>query len=44
MPLAVYIGFETNFDVALALSAILIAVSFLVLILVKLLLQRESAS
>jgi molybdate transport system permease protein len=42
MPLAVYIGFETNFDVALALSAILIAVSFLVLVLVKLLLQRES--
>jgi molybdate transport system permease protein len=41
MPLAIYIGFETDLDVALALSAILIAVSFLVLILVKVLLQRE---
>jgi molybdate transport system permease protein len=41
MPLAIYLGFETNFDVALALSAILIAVSFLVLILVKLLLRPD---
>jgi molybdate transport system permease protein len=38
MPLAIYIGFETNLDVALTLSAILIGVSFLVLITVKLLL------
>ena len=41
MPLAIYLGFETNFDVALALSAILIGVSFLVLILVKLLLRPD---
>jgi molybdate transport system permease protein len=41
MPLAIYIGFETDFDVALTLSAILIGVSFLVLILVKLLLQQD---
>jgi len=43
MPLAIYIGFETDFNVALTLSAILIAVSFLVLIVVKLLLQKEQA-
>jgi molybdate transport system permease protein len=43
MPLAIYIGFETNLDVALTLSAILIGVSFLVLILVKVLLQKEQA-
>lgn len=42
MPLAIYIGFETDFDVALTLSAILIAVSFLVLIVVKYLLQRDA--
>lgn len=42
MPLAIYIGFETNLDVALTLSAILIGVSFLVLIAVKLLLQRSA--
>ena len=42
MPLAIYIGFETDFDVALTLSAILIGVSFAVLVLVKLLLQRNN--
>jgi molybdate transport system permease protein len=42
MPLAIYIGFETSFDVALALSAILIGVSFAVLIAVKLLLQQDA--
>ena len=42
MPLAIYIGFETNLDIALALSAILIGVSFVVLILVKLLLERDA--
>ncbi len=41
MPLAIYIGFESDFDVALTLSAILIGVSFAVLVLVKLLLQRS---
>jgi molybdate transport system permease protein len=44
MPLAIYIGFETDFDVALTLSAILIAVSFVVLVVVKLLLQRSSGA
>ena len=42
MPLAIYIGFETNFDVALTLSAILIGISFLVLIVVKFILQRDT--
>jgi molybdate transport system permease protein len=41
MPLAIYIGFETDLDVAITLSAILIGTSFLVLVLVKLLLQRN---
>src|SRR5262249_10187999 len=40
-PLAIYIGFESDFNVALTLSAILIGISFLVLILVKLLLRQE---
>jgi molybdate transport system permease protein len=35
MPLAIYIGFEIDMNVALALSAILILVSFLVLAVVK---------
>ncbi len=39
MPLAIYIGFELDLDVALALSAILITASFLVLLLVKELLK-----
>lgn len=41
MPLAIYIGFELNLDVALTLSVILIGCSFLVLIVVKRILQRE---
>jgi molybdate transport system permease protein len=44
MPLAIYIGFETDFNVALTLSALLIGVSFAVLVFVKLLLQRSSAA
>ncbi|MEP7357641.1 MAG: ABC transporter permease [Anaerolineales bacterium] len=44
MPLAIYIGFEIDFDVALALSVILIGTSFLVLIVVKAILQREADS
>jgi len=44
MPLAIYIGFETDFNVALTLSAILIGVSFAVLVLLKLLLQRSTAA
>jgi molybdate transport system permease protein len=35
MPLAIYIGFETDFNIALTLSVILLAISFLVLIIVK---------
>ena len=35
MPLAIYIGFEIELDVALTLSVILMAISFLVLLLVK---------
>jgi molybdate transport system permease protein len=41
MPLAIYLGFELDLDVALALSAILLGFSFVVLMLVKGLLQRE---
>jgi len=41
MPLAIYIGFEINLDVALTLSVILMGVSFLALILVKGTLQRQ---
>jgi molybdate transport system permease protein len=40
MPLAIYIGFELNLDVALTLSVILIGASFLVLLTVKWLLRR----
>lgn len=35
MPLAIYLGFESNLDVALTLSVILILVSFLTLVLFK---------
>lgn len=41
MPLAIYIGFELDLDVALTLAAILVVLSFLVLFLVKGLLNRE---
>lgn len=41
MPLAIYIGFELDLDVALTLSVILVGCSFLVLMVVKSLLQRE---
>jgi molybdate transport system permease protein len=41
MPLAIYLGFEQDMDVALALSAVLIGVSFLALLLVRLFLHRE---
>jgi molybdate transport system permease protein len=41
MPLAIYIGFELDLDVALTLSVILVGCSFLVLMVVKGLLQRE---
>jgi molybdate transport system permease protein len=35
MPLAIYIGFELDLNVALTLAVILVAISFLVLVLVK---------
>ena len=41
MPLAIYIGFELDLDVALTLSVILMGLSFLTLMLVKVLFQRE---
>jgi molybdate transport system permease protein len=45
MPLAIYLGFELNLNVALTLSAILLAISFTVLLLVKVALrQRVSVS
>lgn len=44
MPLAIYIGFELDLSVALTLSAILLATSFLVLFVVKGLLRRRIGS
>jgi molybdate transport system permease protein len=41
MPLAIYIGFEIDLDIALTLSVILIAFSFLALFVAKGILQRE---
>jgi len=41
MPLAIYIGFELDLDLALTLSVILMGLSFLTLMLVKVLFQRE---
>lgn len=40
MPLAIYIGFEVDLDVAITLAAILLATSFLVLFLVKVALRQ----
>jgi molybdate transport system permease protein len=44
MPLAIYIGFEIDLQVALVLSVILIAFSFVIILLVKALLHRSIAS
>ena len=41
MPLAIYIGFELDLDVALTLSVILLVLSFCVLLLVKVLLRQQ---
>ena len=43
MPLAIYIGFEIDLNVALTLSVILIGFSFLILLLLKVLLQKRIA-
>ena len=42
MPLAIYIGFELDLDVALALSVVLMATAFAILFLVKWLLGRTN--
>jgi molybdate transport system permease protein len=42
MPLAIYLGFELELGVALALSVILIGLSFLALLVVKVLLNRAT--
>lgn len=41
MPLAIYLGFERNLDVAVTLAFILVVVSFLVLVVVKWLLRQR---
>lgn len=41
MPLAIYIGFELDLNVALTLATIMVVISFLVLFLVKGILHRE---
>jgi molybdate transport system permease protein len=44
MPLAIYIGFQIDLEEALALSVILVGFSFLALLLVKGVFQREKAT
>ena len=41
MPLAIYLGFESNIDIAIALSVILMACAFCALLLAKFLLARQ---
>jgi molybdate transport system permease protein len=41
MPLAIYLGFEINLDVSLTLSVILLAFSFIALLIVKWILSRQ---
>ena len=41
MPLAIYIGFELDLDIALTLSVILILFSFLALLIAKGILHRD---
>lgn len=43
MPLAIYLGFEMDLDVALTLSVILIGCSFAVLMIIKSLLNRDAS-
>jgi molybdate transport system permease protein len=43
MPLAIYLGFELDLGVAVTLSVILVAFSFLILLLVKAVFQREGS-
>jgi molybdate transport system permease protein len=44
MPLAIYMGFELDFGVALALSVVLLAISFAVLAVVKRALRPDVVS
>lgn len=44
MPLAIYLGFETNLDAALTLSVILVAISFCSLLVIRLVAGRASAN
>lgn len=44
MPLAIYLGFQIDLDMALTLSVILVGFSFLALVVVKGLLEREESS
>ena len=44
MPLAIYIGFESDFQAALTLSVLLLGIAFLVLIVVKGGLRRRMAA
>ena len=44
MPLAIYIGFETDFQAALTLSVILLVTAFLVLLVVKGVLRQRIAA
>ena len=41
MPMAIYLGFELDLDMALTLSVILIGMSFLILLMIKLFFQRD---
>jgi molybdate transport system permease protein len=42
MPVAIYLGFEVDLGIALTLSVILVAISFTAMLLVKLLIGRDS--
>ncbi len=42
MPLAIYLGFELDLDVAVTLSVILVAFSFVVLLMVKGIFLRDA--
>jgi molybdate transport system permease protein len=41
MPIAIYLGFEVDLNIALTLSVILVGISFLSMLLVKLLARAE---
>lgn len=41
MPLAIYIGFELDLDLALTLAVLLVGISFFVLVIVKFILNRD---